>query len=240
MNLQPLGEDTIRISWGTGSGVDISPSSILDFDGFALQAFSDKWDEKKHYWPLPPLSPQSGVWMYTVNLKRMGAANPAHFVNPKLDDAMEKMFRMLALGIQGEENTELLTRLAAQSYVYLGYVVLNEEDVSALVDALEDRAQFDFDQDIVTSERTLYKLRVGVERQFVGDTSEVASLAAMRRQIPVMFESMNLKAGHPGDVMHVLYLDGHVEAIPFGERFPATMSFMTAFPPASVPEPKRQ
>jgi hypothetical protein len=37
--------------------------------------------------------------------------------------------------------------------------------------------------------------------------------------------------------MHVLYFDGHVEAIPFGERFPAVQAFMDAFPPPEVKLP---
>lgn len=42
---------------------------------------------------------------------------------------------------------------------------------------------------------------------------------------------MNRAAGHPCETMCVLYLDGHVERLRWGERFPAVPAFVDAFPP---------
>jgi len=89
----------------------------------------------------------------------------------------------------------------------------------------------DLDADLPTPQGMLRRLRGGVEKEFASDPTNEASLAEARSQIPVFFEAMNAKEGHPMDAMHVLYLDGHVERVPFGQRFPATQQFVDCFPP---------
>ncbi|MBX3179460.1 MAG: hypothetical protein KF886_19050 [Candidatus Hydrogenedentes bacterium] len=236
INLRRLDSETIRISWGTGSGVNVSPEGALGFWGFVLESARGNGTPQELAQALPPLSPLDGVWMYLVKPERMGETVPAEFVNPKLDGAIDHMFHLIALGGEGNQNGDRITRLAARSYIYLGYVVLNESDVVALLTALADRSRINLEEDIETPERRLYRLRPGVEHIFADDPNDEKALADARRNIPIMYESINLDAGHPGDVMHVLYLDGHVEAIPYGERFPALPSFMDAFPPPTVSE----
>lgn len=230
INLRRLDNETIRISWGTGSGVNISPEGTLTFKGFELETALKVEEPHESAWALPPLSTQSGIWMYLLEPDAMAEAVPASYVNPKLDGAVDRMFHMLALRREGNQNTELLTRLAAQSYIYPGYVVLNEDDATALSTALSDRSKVNLDEDIVTPGKRLHRLRAGVEQNFVANPNDKTALAEMRKRIPVMFESVNTKAGHPADTMSVLYLDGHVEIIPYGERFPALSSVMKAFP----------
>lgn len=237
INLRRLDDENVRISWGTESGVGVSPTGTLRFMGFILKSTLEEDEPPESAWVLPPLSSEDGIWMFLVKPEEMGETVPADYVNPKLDGAIDRMFHMIALGREGNQNTDTLTRLAAESYIYLGYVVLNEDDAAALGTALSDRSKVDLEGDIELPEKRLYRLRPGVERSFVDDPDDEKALADVRKRIPVMFESINLEAGHPGDVMHVLYLDGHVEAIPYGERFPALPSFMKAFPPPSVAEP---
>lgn len=236
INLRRLDNETIRISWGTGSGVNISPEGTLIFKGFELETALKAEEPHESAWALPPLSTQSGIWMYLLEPDAMAEAVPASYVNPKLDGAVDRMFHMLALRREGNQNTELLTRLAAQSYIYPGYVVLNEDDATALSTALSDRSKVNLDEDIVTPGKRLHRLRAGVERNFVVDPNDKTALADMRKRIPVMFESVNTEAGHPADTMSVLYLDGHVEIILYGERFPALPSVMKAFPPPPTGE----
>jgi hypothetical protein len=159
------------------------------------------------------------------------------YVNPKLDRALDRMIQIGELTRDGKADAQLLARLAAQSYIFLGYVVVNERDVALLKQAVADRSSVNLRNDIVTLDGALYRLRHGVERHFVQDPNDEEALVRASAAIPVMFESMNAKAGHPCDVMHVLYLDGHIEAIPFGTRFPSLQSFMDAFPPPEVKIP---
>ncbi len=235
-NLRRVDFDEIRISWGTGSGVNISPRGTLEFRSFAISGSPDADVHQRSTWELPSLTTQNEVWMHVVDPRQMESAVPASFVNPKLDNAVDRMFQMLELKSKGEKNADFLTRIAAQSYIYLGYVVLDEDDATALKSALADRSTANLDEDLITPEKTLYRLRPGVEQHFVDDPDDEAALGEARKLIPVMFESINTQAGHPGDVMHVLYLDSHIEAIPFGERFPAVPGFMDAFPPPDSKE----
>jgi len=229
--LRRVGPAAIRLSWGTGSGVMIGPYSKLYTQGFILKTFQDD-----PLVALPTLAPYDGVWMYVVDPE----SSTAQYVNPKLSDAENRIFQIMELEHGGGDNKEIVTRLAAQSYIYLGWVVMGEKDVAALKKALADRSKVDLDADLITTHGTLYRLRPGVEKHFVGDVQDEAALLEARKRIPIMFESMNRKAGHPCDTMHVLYLDGHIEVIPFSKRFPAVQGFMDAFPPPALDLPREK
>lgn len=70
-----------------------------------------------------------------------------------------------------------------------------------------------------------------IPADLASDPEDEGELQNIRRTVPVMYELLNPEAGHPCDAMHVLYLDGHVERIPMGDRFPATKVFIESFPP---------
>ena len=154
-------------------------------------------------------------------------------VNPKISNAEARVYKAMDMVSARPPDWDGLTRIAALGYMYLGWVVRDIDDARALRDALRDRSKVDFRADLPTARGKLWRLRVGVEKEFVPDPSDATALAALRKQIPVMFEAMNAKAGHPMDTMCVLYLDGHIEQIPFGQRFPATQAFVDLFPPPS-------
>jgi prepilin-type processing-associated H-X9-DG protein len=220
--LTRINDETIRLSWGTPSGVNISPeSTMMFFLGHSLASgFTDVF---------PPLSNQKDVWMYEVDLEHMGSAVPASYVNPLNDGAFNQMFEMIRLGRGGNANAAVATRMAACNYTYLGWVVMNDDDVLSLKSALADRSHA-LDQKIETSSGPLYRIEAGVETHFAANPSDQTELAALRAKIPVMFEVLDSNAGHPCQAMHVLFLDGHVERIPVGDRFPATQTFINSFP----------
>ena len=66
----------------------------------------------------------------------------------------------------------------------------------------------------------LAPLREGVERFFITDINNPAASTMMQSEIPVMFERFTGPEAIDG--WNVLYMDGHVEFIPFGASFPAT------------------
>lgn len=111
---------------------------------------------------------------------------------------------------------------------------MNDDDVRLLKSALADRANVSLDRDISTHHAVLYRLTPGVEKHLAKDPDNMGELKELRHAIPVMFELLDRNAGHPCDAMNVLYLDGHVERIPFGDRFPATQTFVDAFPPPKL------
>ncbi len=216
---------TIRISWGTPSSGIISPEFTLNSSlGFNLRTHPDSI--------FPPIVPTNKVWMYDIQPENHGTATMASYINPLNDHAFDQMFEMIRLAKLGNSTHESATRIAAQNYTYLGYVVQNDDDIKALKHALTDRANISLMQDLHTQQGTLYRLAAGVEKHFASDPSDPIELQNLRRTIPVMFELINCAAGHPADAMHVLYLDGHIERITIGDKFPATNAFIQAFPPA--------
>jgi prepilin-type processing-associated H-X9-DG protein len=205
-------DDTVRISWGggrIGSGLNISPERTLE----TLFRYHLKDDGSL-----------DDVWMFDIPLRLLGTVTPASYVNPLNVGSVDRMFEVIRLCKGGNSNADAVTRIVAQEYTYLGWVVMNDGDVKALKAALANRAEVDLNADISTSEGVLYRLSPGVEKHLT-----------IRQTIPVMFEVLDPRAGHPCDAMHVLYLDGHVARIPVGERFPATQAFLESFRPRKLP-----
>jgi prepilin-type processing-associated H-X9-DG protein len=107
------------------------------------------------------------------------------------------------------------------SYYYLGYEITSDEAAEAFATAVSTRiAQGGaFEGDLHVSDSvagtTIPRLR------------DQASSAAARdpAQIPVVLERAT---NHHTAGMHVLYQDGHVEYITFGERFPGTRRTLRA------------
>lgn len=65
-------------------------------------------------------------------------------------------------------------------------------------------------------------LRSGVERFLITDVGNPFAAVKLQSEIPVMVERPELH----GDGGHVLYLDGHVEFVPYPGLFPMTESFI--------------
>ena len=211
----------------------ISPRSTLKWWDFILPGGA-----REREGLYPRLSSIPGIWIFdTKVLDGQSSSISSTLVNPKLSHSVDRVFAMIDRINPKGSDWDAITRAAAESFVYLGWVVRDEDDVQALKDALVDRSKVDLDRDLQTPHGVLRRLRVGVEKEFAADPNDPASLDAAKREIPIMFEAMNAKAGHPMDVMHVLYLDGHIDRIPFGERFPATQAFVDAFPAPVLPLP---
>ncbi len=76
-----------------------------------------------------------------------------------------------------------------------------------------------------------YRLREGVERFFITDINNPASGSVAQSQLPVMWDAWSGNANVTGDTgivyynhvpggSNVLYVDGHVEFVRFGAKFP--------------------
>lgn len=113
------------------------------------------------------------------------------------------------------------------SYFYLGYVVTNDEEMAAFVEAYKQRMDegLAFDEDLPVPPGkvpgdTLYRLREGVER----DVSRPAGGRLSQSTIPVMIERTG---HHVPEGANVLYMDGHVEYLPYPGKWPMTEETIT-------------
>ena len=215
--------DSVRVSWGTPSGFSISPKSTLSHLNLRMSI--------NRSMGFPALSHLDGVWMWQLEPKHLGKSGAASFVNPRNGSSLDQMTRMIRLSNDGNTHADEVTRIAAGNYVYLGYAVRNSDDVGLLVSTLKNRKNISLDSDIQTPNGTLFRLCSGVEKSLASDPTDQNELDSLRRTIPVMFELTDRRNGHPCDSMHVLYLDGHVELIDIGEKFPATQEVVDAFSP---------
>ena len=121
-----------------------------------------------------------------------------------------------------------------KSYVYLGWVVMSDEEAEALFKAYDKLSPEDYDKNIIVPEgrgtldgSVLHRFSVGVEKFTYTNINWAGSREVGASTVPIMWERPYTdpkKNSHQyGDigVGNVLYLDGHVECIRFGE-FPMT------------------
>ena len=143
------------------------------------------------------------------------------------------------------------------SYTYVGWTLLEEHTVVAgadpnsgdpalavnprlvnsLFDALFNRffdltPDYDFDiefqdLDLAAEERTLFRLREGIERFFITDVNNPAASSLSQSTIPAMWDFMSRNIDRDGfnhlpGGSNVLYMDGHVDYLRFPGEHPAT------------------
>ncbi len=220
--LERKGTDLIYSRSSTTRRFGHYPERILESFVFHIERF-----ERGH--DLPPIYMQEGCWIDSLEGAMYGWRT--FYVNPRLEDA-ESMIRYMWSTVEDTpEQIREVHRIAAENYIYMGYAIQGIDDVRALVAARYGDPGFDPNSDIVTPTGTLYRLRAGVEQYLAADGADDAELARIRGEIPVYIERANAAAGHPMENIHVLFLDGTIEEIAFGARFPATQEFLdTLFP----------
>lgn len=122
------------------------------------------------------------------------------------------------------EASPVETAVDDHSHFYLSHVVTSEKEALAFVEAYRMRVAEgkEFDQDFTVPDgqgnnggNILFRIREGID--------EVLSIPAA--EIPVMVERPG-RHDPPGE--NVLYLDGHVGCIGYGEQFPMTEAVITA------------
>jgi prepilin-type processing-associated H-X9-DG protein len=184
----------------------------------------------------PPLTPYKDVWM--VDLERLYPdfiTDLTVLVRQDLPDSHELMQELEQLAPESPVNWERITRIAARSYTYINWVVLNDSEAEELKLGYMRLGNEDLDTDFRSGNRTFHHLRDGIERVMITDINNPAASATAQSEIPVMFETVR-REPHPHSRRkihgyNVLYLDGHVEFVNYGERFPATKAVADAFPP---------
>ncbi|MBX7257421.1 MAG: DUF1559 domain-containing protein [Candidatus Hydrogenedentes bacterium] len=127
-------------------------------------------------------------------------------------------------------------------YVYLGWALMNDDELNAVVGSFVDFVSAPFDDpnetgpddDLPmadgnpTGKSTAYRLREGIERFFVSDINNPAASAAAQSELPVMWDWLGTKPStmnHVPGGCNVLYMDGHVTFIKYPGDFPITKNF---------------
>jgi len=179
----------------------------------------------------PPLTPYDNLWMFDIErLYPEFLTDLSVLVNPSLPGADRLMERMEELAAQDPPDYREITRIAAKSYVYPGWVVTNDDEAEALDKSLRRVARAELDDELETDAGTLRRPREGVERFLITDINNPAGSAAAQSEIPIMFEAVpggGLRGQGAG--VNVMYMDGHVEYVKPGSRFPATEKAQQVF-----------
>ncbi len=181
----------------------------------------------------PPITRYGGLWM--VDIERMYPkylTNLSLFVDPNLPNRDELRTRMQALAEERPLNWEAITRLAAESYVYPGWVVQSDADALELKAARAKLTPEDYEGEMPDYLDGKCRLREGASRFIITDINNPAASAMGATETPVMFENVSTlsRRGKPKGCT-VVYLDGYVEFVPYGHRFPATAAAAEAFRP---------
>lgn len=123
-------------------------------------------------------------------------------------------------------------RVSDESYIYLGYVVTNEDEARAFIDAYRSHvaAGGTFDEDIAAESGSgtggsgrFLRLQTDPNSALPTVSGLPAGGIPAPAEIPVMFDRSD---NHIPAGINVLYLDGHVEFIKMGDRFPAQQWFL--------------
>ncbi len=138
------------------------------------------------------------------------------------------------------------------SYMYLGYVIMSDDEMEAFAEAYKQRiAQklpFNEDMDAPPGRGSMgtdkfYRLREGVENVLLKDANDPASGVKLQSKIPVMWDTMgtnpqgNLFFNHIPGGGNVLFMDGHVEFLrcpgpwPMSKRGVEILSELAAMKP---------
>jgi prepilin-type processing-associated H-X9-DG protein len=172
----------------------------------------------------PPMVPVNGVW--TLDLRAVYPeylTDPAVLFCPTSAESSGLPALMDALK-RKPPDWERAQRLVGRQYVYLGWAFRDEQDFEGVLTGPPSTPC----TDLKVGERTVYWLRDGVEKQLVEDKANAAETATQRSLIPVMCDNPACSPHKPGGV-NVLYLDGHVEFLRLGSKFPALPSVARQF-----------
>jgi len=191
---------------------------------------------------------QMGIVMKMYANESRGEAFPALSSEPgnlmMTGDAVYPEFmtdlHVLICPSDADDSMTTPTDVRDHSYWYLGYVVTNQAELEAFHKAymrvVEEGG--DFEDDLLVEPGTgtagsdrIIRVREGVDVPPLRDPDEIALRTAYNQdEIPVMFERVGPRgeSHHPEPGGHVLFMDGHVEFVPFG-AWPYTEEALALF-----------
>lgn len=169
----------------------------------------------------PALSSDPGLFAFDTQ-----ALFPKYLGNPAVLDcpSVEKENGAGVTHAPGEQKTP--------DYWYFGYCFVNESNGMAFLTAYYDHlvGKKPLDRTLPVPRRalsgtngTIHQLVEGIERFYITDIGNPAGSSHAKSFIPILAE----RPGHHGTPGgHVLYMDGHVEWLPYPGPFPMTPAFI--------------
>lgn len=180
--------------------------------GLALKQYSA--NSEGHVYP--PLTPYGGLWMFDIERlhpKYLRGLNV--LVHPAHPDKEELVARLQALLHVDAIDYAAVTRLASESYVYWGWSVGSVEELERLTAIGETDGGF------ADSGHGLDRLKV----KLVEDTQE-----GPIETVPIIFENFFSNAWDSAmRGCSVLYADGRLETVEFGDAFPVLDGVAAAY-----------
>jgi prepilin-type processing-associated H-X9-DG protein len=184
----------------------------------------------------PPLDDTRNNFMFDGNLLYPEYLTDAALLACPDDPAYDpqETFRLVADKFDdsawaGEVHPDCLTDL---SFVYLGWMVMSDEEAAAFFEAYDTLSPDALDENITVAEgkgnaggSTLYRLSAGVDRFLITDINTIFCGPGGSSIVPIMWERPYIdpkKSIHQPSGGNVIYLDGHVEYLEMGDMFPMT------------------
>jgi len=198
--------------------------------GIALKMYANESEGETY----PPLTQYDGVWM--LDLEKVYPkylSDATVLVNPSHPRAGELREELASICAARPIDYEAATRIAARSYTYAGWQMLDEDEARLVQLARADLGPEGLNEDIRAGGSTVHRLREGIERFLITDINNAAGSTEAQSSIPVMFETIESAEGARG--LNVLYMDGHVEFVRLGARFPALDGVGALFQPSDSP-----
>ena len=126
--------------------------------------------------------------------------------------------------------------ISDRSYFYLGYALPDEKTALAFLSnylemSSDTLSEHDVSVQIDGQTRTIHALREGDERFFATDENMPKPASLIPGRIPIVVE----RPENHGDGGHVLYMDGHVEFIPYPGKYPMTKAVIEKLEQLSHP-----
>ena len=199
----------------------------------------------------PELSPQPGRLMFARGKNRglepffsTYLSNPAILICPK--DVL--FYEELQLGGQGWDSEALDQIRNDRCYMYLGYAVRNDREVTAFAKAYRERIatgkRFNVALKVPLGEGncgsdTIYQLQLGIEKALSDLSNHQSGELVKVSEIPLMIERVpNYHTPRGG---HVLYMDGHVDYLSYPGKWPMTETTMITLQAlADIDQPRRE
>lgn len=170
----------------------------------------------------PALTPYEGLWTFDIESLASEVITDLNVLVDTRSEVKSIDGRTID-DLQAEDTIdwEAMTQLASNNYTYIGWLVEDEDELAAVVAAMargDDTPRGE--RDVTRGREPIHRLREGIERFLITDINNPGASAQEQSTIPVMFETMD--PDNPKEFYNVLYMDGRVEAVQYGEKFPIT------------------